>query len=195
MVNSAWRQAAKDRLLYDTRLAACRLSRCVVINCTQSDNVDDHHLPSIHIFSTTANCDERLPIPAIPWLDKKFPYDCACIALEGRLYVLGGSDQRSPVEKNDGFLGIQQPSTNKAYVLDMAAHGQWEQLEPMIEARANFTCAVSDGKIYVFGGTGTGRGRRWVETSEVYDPSINAWRGFRGKRLNGLGFRSCRLKD
>lgn len=173
-ISNLWNQAATDRLLYDTRFRARCLADYIVINSTQSGNAADTINPTIHLFSLSGDSRERLYIPDIPELDRSFPYDCECAALDGQLYVLGGSNQQCPLNKTDGIWAKQQPSTNKVYVLDLAGDGEWRRFAPMISARANFACAVRDGKIYVFGGTG-GK-RKWIRRSEVYDPSVGAWR-------------------
>jgi hypothetical protein len=54
-------------------------------------------------------------------------------------------------------LSKQQPSTNKVYVLDLAGDGEWRRFAPMISAKANFACAVRDGKkVVVPVGKGSG---------------------------------------
>ena len=49
---------------------------------------------------------------------------------------------------------------------------EWEVVKPMTEARASFTVASLEGKLYVIGGYR--RGRK-LNSMECYDPSQNAW--------------------
>ena len=48
----------------------------------------------------------------------------------------------------------------------------WTQLANMSIARQNHASAAVGGKLYIFGGHGTGRE---LSTAEVYDPASNSW--------------------
>ena len=168
MVSRTWRQALKGRLVYGARVRAGTRDSCLIINDTQSLYVSagaEYPPRAPAIFLYLLRDSTLCKLPPIRGLVNGFPYDCECIALNGRVYVLGGSKRASH--------GTQRPSTRNVYVLDLAGEAQWKRCAPMKAARATFTCAVRESKIYVFGGI-CGKGS-WARGSEVYDPSLDSW--------------------
>ena len=63
-------------------------------------------------------------------------------------------------------------SVNSVYVYDPQANA-WTQLASMGTARRVHASAAVGGKLYVFGGYGTGSER--LSTAEVYDPASDSW--------------------
>ena len=78
----------------------------------------------------------------------------------GKIYVTGGLHQ-----------GIGS-SVNSVYVYDPQADA-WAQMASMGISRRLHVSAAVGGKLYVFGGWGTGSQR--LSTAEVYDPASDSW--------------------
>lgn len=75
------------------------------------------------------------------------------------LYILGGETSFMKEVKS-----IERFNTKQS---------EWEMVKPMNEARASFTVAILEGKLYVIGGYR--RGRK-LNSMERYDPVENSWR-------------------
>jgi len=107
-------------------------------------------------------------ISEFPWVARSsMPLprrDFATVALEGKIYVLGGGDTT--------FLGTPSPPTATVQVYDPATDS-WTMANPMLQAATNHAAAVVDGRIYVAGGrTDVSPG---VRTLQVYDPATGMW--------------------
>ena len=85
-----------------------------------------------------------------------------CVALEGKLYVVGGS--------GDGGVGVRE-ALNTAEVYDPQTDG-WLPLTNMSTARSEFGLATVGGKIYATGGFD---GASAAESVEAYDPQLGSW--------------------
>lgn len=154
-VSRAWQLAIQNRQVYNAR---------VRFNSTTTLVAVDHSVGAqsfIALYSMEERCFYFLP--SIPHVDGGIPSLCQCVSLDGRLYVLGGRKKQHSLLK----LGSQN-----VYVMDLVGRRQWRQCASMHKPRENFTCGVSDGKIYVFGGCSLGE---TVSLSEVYDPKVDAW--------------------
>jgi N-acetylneuraminic acid mutarotase len=83
----------------------------------------------------------------------------AAVALNGKLYVVGGGCGTAPSKTCECY----DPITST-----------WSNMPSMITKRSNHRAAVIDGKLYVVGGkeSGGGVGLRSVE---CFDPATNTW--------------------
>jgi hypothetical protein len=171
MVGPLWQQAIGDRLVHDARVLAGSGERFVIFSDTEcvfklrdqvSEEEADPRVPAIYLHSLEDHTYEKLP--PIPGLKSGFPFNCETVVLDGRLYVLGGMDQRT--------LDREHRGSKDVYVLDLAANGQWKQCAKMQEAPIVLGCLVNSGKIYAFGDR---FGKNSVKASEVYDPKDNSW--------------------
>lgn len=81
-------------------------------------------------------------------------------AINGKIYVIGGSD-------------ISSTSLNLVQVLD-PAKGSWTSLKPSgnFTARNRHVSAIIDGLIYIIGGS---QQSTYISKVEVYNPSTNTW--------------------
>jgi glucose/arabinose dehydrogenase/N-acetylneuraminic acid mutarotase len=113
------------------------------------------HVSTMYIYDPIANSwttGPNLPGPAVE--------NPAVVALNGRLYVFGGST--AP------FSG----AINNAAVFDPTTNG-WTSLAPMMTARGGATAQAINGLIYVAGGMGTDGAS--LSSFEVYNPTTNSW--------------------
>ena len=81
-----------------------------------------------------------------------------CIALNGKLYAVGGR-------------GADHQELDTAEVYDPQTDG-WQPLAKMSTARFALGLAAVGGKIYAIGGSG---GRSTLNSVEAYDPQLGAW--------------------
>jgi hypothetical protein len=154
-VSHAWRQAIGTRQVHRARVHAHSTETLVVLNHNHDDDCD-----AISLYSLTDKKFYRLP--PIPHVSCRIPYACQCVALDGKIYLLGG------------VIKGYKRSSKDVYVLDLAA-GQrdWSQCASMLEPRSTFGCGAMDGKIYVFGGFCSEN--QPTRSSEVYDPEKDSW--------------------
>lgn len=98
---------------------------------------------------------------------KKEPYPAdavgkSCAAVyDGKLYVAGGE---KTINSNT--------AVNKFYRYDPAT-GEWTELAPMKQPRADFACAFVNGKFHVAGGYQ--ESKKPLALHEIYDPEKNEW--------------------
>ncbi|CAM6120032.1 unnamed protein product [Calypogeia fissa] len=156
-VSRGWRQSIQSRLVYDSRVRASS-TETLVLHSRDHCKLGN---PRLALYSVKdERCYELPPIPGVS-NEVGIPLGCQCIALNGKVYVLGG------------FGGLDFPSKGKeVYVLDMAMAGQWKRCASMKSGRSDFACGAKDGKIYVFGGFFLGG---CVSGSEVYNREKNSW--------------------
>ncbi len=83
--------------------------------------------------------------------------------INGKLYLAGGNSTSNLSAGVSGVLEAYTPSTNT-----------WTTLAPMPTARAGAASLVSNGLLYVIGGSGAGGTQ--LATVEVYNPATNSWR-------------------
>lgn len=167
-VSSVWCHAIRTREVHRARVRWQSTEEFAIVyyECGPRNSVG---LPGcLCLYSMRDNLCLELPPP---------PLLGTFIALDGRLYLIGGlcrnSDQQCDV-----------------YVLDLSGQRLWKQCSSMNYSRSRFACGVLHGKIYVFGGTSKGVfGRTSMEVfgvlhdsyksaislSEVYDPEKDIW--------------------
>lgn len=103
---------------------------------------------------TTGQWREAAPLPK--------PRDhLAVLALDGKLYALGGRERTLASTTNEGF----------AYD---PANDTWSPIASMLAARGGFGAAVWQGRILVAGGE-DGSQQRLLASAELYDPARDAW--------------------
>ncbi len=106
-----------------------------------------------------------------PWTDLPpdpvLRLDAAAAAVDGQVYVIGGSDQGQPV--------LPGPSTPFVARFDPGI-GAWAPSQQLLVSRRAHCVAVADGRIYAIGGTNapTGLG---LDTAHVerFDPTTQTW--------------------
>ena len=82
------------------------------------------------------------------------------------LYVVGGTNRHNEVLQSVERYNFKED--------------RWQEIPPMLEARASPSVASVNGKIYVFGGDQINevnfyRARTTISAAEVYDPLTNSW--------------------
>uniref|UniRef100_A0A3B4UEF3 Uncharacterized protein n=1 Tax=Seriola dumerili TaxID=41447 RepID=A0A3B4UEF3_SERDU len=100
---------------------------------------------------------------------------CVC-SVGGFLFVIGGEEVKEGDE--DGKKSVTTATTNQVWRYD-PRFDCWEQVESMLERRAQFTCCVVDDVIYVTGGQHTRQDtdtHTSVASVEFYDMTTRAWR-------------------
>ena len=83
----------------------------------------------------------------------------AAVALDGRIYVIGG------------FETVTNVPTSRVRVFTPAT-GQWREVAPLPAPRGGHAAAVLDGRIHVIGG---GNSQRTLADHDVYDPVADRW--------------------
>ena len=86
--------------------------------------------------------------------------EVAAVALDGKLYALGGVVNNKSVADHDAY----DPQTNV-----------WRAAAPLPQARDHLALAVAGGKIYAFGGFATPVHKDASNAAFAYDPARNAW--------------------
>jgi N-acetylneuraminic acid mutarotase len=88
----------------------------------------------------------------------------AAVALNDKVYALGGSDGRAAT----GAMDVYDPAT-----------GRWTPAASLPTPRAFLAATVLDGKIYAVGGAPDCCGASTTAAVEVYDPATDRWRAVR----------------
>ncbi|XP_019958758.2 kelch-like protein 34 [Paralichthys olivaceus] len=134
---------------------------------------------------SSADCPERQLLAFDPRC-MKFSYVSSCLPLQlrnhcvcsvgGFLFVIGGEEVKEGDE--DGKKSVTTSTTNQVWRYD-PRFDCWEQVESMLERRAQFSCCVVEDVIYAVGGrhirpdTNTYTS---VASVEFYDMTTGAWR-------------------
>ena len=89
-----------------------------------------------------------------------------CLVMDDCLYVIGGTNRH-----NEVLQSVERYHFNE---------NKWEEIPPMLEARASPSVASVNGKMYVFGGDQINevnfyRARTTISVAEVYDPLTKSW--------------------
>ena len=89
-----------------------------------------------------------------------------CIVMDDCLYVVGGTNRHNEVLQSVERYHFKED--------------RWQEIPPMLEARASPSVAAVNGKICVFGGdqiheVNFYRARTTMGAAEVYDPLTNSW--------------------
>ncbi|XP_053714930.1 kelch-like protein 34 [Synchiropus splendidus] len=97
---------------------------------------------------------------------------CVC-SVGGFLFVVGGDVVR---EGNDDGKSLVMDTSAQVWRYD-PRFDHWEQVESMLERRAQFSCCVVQDVIYVMGGRQTqAETRVSLSSVEQYDMTLGAWR-------------------
>jgi N-acetylneuraminic acid mutarotase len=86
----------------------------------------------------------------------------AAVALDGKLYVIGGDDWAVPGRPTYNYVEAYDPATDT-----------WEEKASLNVQRACPGAAVVGGKIYVMGGSASSSVMH--NSMEIYDPTTNTW--------------------
>uniref|UniRef100_A0A3Q1FJB9 Kelch like family member 34 n=1 Tax=Acanthochromis polyacanthus TaxID=80966 RepID=A0A3Q1FJB9_9TELE len=100
---------------------------------------------------------------------------CVC-SVGGFLFVIGGEEVKEG--DDDGKKSVTMATSNQVWRYD-PRFNCWEQVESMLERRAQFTCCVVEDVIYAVGGRHTrpdADTHSSVASVEFYDMSTGAWR-------------------
>uniref|UniRef100_A0A3P8SKW0 Kelch like family member 34 n=1 Tax=Amphiprion percula TaxID=161767 RepID=A0A3P8SKW0_AMPPE len=100
---------------------------------------------------------------------------CVC-SVGGFLFVIGGEEVKEG--DDDGKKSVTVATSNQMWRYD-PRFDCWEQVESMLERRAQFTCCVVEDVIYAAGGRHThpdADTHSSVASVEFYDMSTGAWR-------------------
>jgi hypothetical protein len=101
-------------------------------------------------------------------------YGVAGAVLDGRIYVIGGSQTPSE-SRGMAVVEVYDPDTDT-----------WDtSIPPLAEPRLNAAAVAFDGKIYVLGGRD---GSELLESVEVYDPAQGRWEPAHDLREEKEGF-------
>lgn len=93
----------------------------------------------------------------------RVPMFCQCVALPGKLLLLGGWDPNTLEPVPD------------VYVLDLIGGARWRRAAPMSVARSFFACGVvGQSTVYVAGGHDNQKNA--LRSAEVYDANADEWR-------------------
>ncbi|BFI05722.1 hypothetical protein MPTK1_1g25730 [Marchantia polymorpha subsp. ruderalis] len=165
-LNRAWREAVLSRSVYNARVRTNTSQTLVAIfHEPPASVIMTGRKTAISVYDPST--DRWHLLPPIPDVRSGIPSSCGCVCLDGELYILGGYDENKH--------GENWIARNQVHSFDLgSAQRAWKQCASMYGKRINFSCAVKDGKIYVFGGQASFRGV-FSEKSEVYNPKQNSW--------------------
>uniref|UniRef100_A0A8C6SH16 Kelch like family member 34 n=1 Tax=Neogobius melanostomus TaxID=47308 RepID=A0A8C6SH16_9GOBI len=95
-------------------------------------------------------------------------------SIGGFLFVIGGEEVTDWLQ--DGKSSVAMLTSNKVWLYD-PRFAQWEQTEPMLERRSQFTCCVVEDIIYAIGGRQTQQHASIsLGSVEYFDMTIRSWR-------------------
>ncbi|XP_026093715.1 kelch-like protein 34 [Carassius auratus] len=103
-------------------------------------------------------------------LPNKLQHQGVCV-VGNFLFVLGGEVVQVDEENEKSAV---MTVTNQVWRYD-PRFGQWEEMEPLLQKRAQFACCVVEGVIFAFGGGGQ-RGEPALSSVEMYNMSEGCWR-------------------
>lgn len=151
----SWRTALRSREVHDARLRANSTQTLVAMIHDDPFNPVRNLTFAVSFYDFARDTWHLLP--QIPGIYSGIPQSCGCVAVNSKLYVIGG--------RGDVSIFFSR----EVYQFDPCGSGRWKQCASMISGRASFGSDVKDGKIYVFGGMGA-EGK-----CEVYDPVQDVW--------------------
>lgn len=160
-VSRLWQHAIQSRQVYEARVRANSTETLVLLQHWRSDDRGDD-VYGIALYSMRENHCYR--VPGIPHLEIGIPRLCKCVAVDGKIYVLGG-------EKDGDLCG------SEVFELDLGGQKKWKRCQDMRRPRKEFGLGVLDGKIYVCEGTTSEDDP--VCGSEVYNPEEDIWSSIR----------------
>lgn len=103
-------------------------------------------------------------------MPKKLQYQGVCV-VGNFLFVLGG--EAVQVDESNGKTAVMTVS-DQVWRYDPRFE-RWEEMEPLLQKRAQFSCCVVGGIIYAIGGRGQ-RGEPALSSVERYDMRAGCWR-------------------
>lgn len=112
------------------------------------------------IYNASADTWHR--IPSSPILQAGIPMFCQCVAVAGKLVLIGGWDPTT------------LDSVADVYVYDFVRGGGWQRGAEMSVARSFFACAAVGSAVYIAGGHDNQKNA--LRSAEVYDADADAWR-------------------
>ncbi|XP_068666843.1 F-box/kelch-repeat protein SKIP20-like [Aristolochia californica] len=115
---------------------------------------------ALTVYNATNNTWRRLP--ETPLLPAGIPMFCQCVAVAGKLVLIGGWDPKT------------LDSIADVYVYDFVKGGGWYRGSSMSTARSFFACAAVGPFVYVAGGHDNQKNA--LRSAELYDPETNTWR-------------------
>src|SRR5947199_59368 len=105
-----------------------------------------------------AQGDSWSPSAPLPTPRRLLTAAAAAVALDGKVYVLGGSDGSAA----SGALEVYDPALNS-----------WSRKAPMPTPRVFLAAAAVNGRIYAIGGAPDCCGNATTNVVEVYDPATD----------------------
>ena len=131
--------------------------------CHSAAVVEDHvYVCGGYSISENLNSVERYSPADNTWTMMppmtKYRYGAGVVALEGKLYIMGGEDN------SYNYLDTVEEFDTKTKT--------WSESAPILSTRSIFGAAVLNGKIYVAGGY---NGSSTMNSVECYDPQTNKW--------------------
>ncbi|KAG9445548.1 hypothetical protein H6P81_011676 [Aristolochia fimbriata] len=115
---------------------------------------------ALTVYNATNDTWERLP--ETPLFPAGIPMFCQCVAVAGKLVLIGGWDPKT------------LDSIADVYVYDFVKGGGWRRGASMSTARSFFACAAVGPFVFVAGGHDNQKNA--LRSAEVYDPERDAWR-------------------
>ncbi|XP_023997268.1 kelch-like protein 34 [Salvelinus sp. IW2-2015] len=107
-------------------------------------------------------------------LPRRLKNHCVC-CVGGFLFVIGGEEVKGGAEGGEG-KSVTMTTTNRVWRYD-PRFACWEEADPMLERRSQFSCCVVDHAIYTIGGTHTHSDTHSCLASvEFYDMAAGHWR-------------------
>jgi N-acetylneuraminic acid mutarotase len=110
----------------------------------------------------------------INYVIRKYIHRSTDTSLGDHIYL----NEHAEAFPDDILITSDDKETQIKHFIETTPHHRWQETPPAVlpEEIADQTCAVYDGKIYVFGGYGTGGPAvTLLDTVYVYDPSDNTW--------------------
>lgn len=118
--------------------------------------------------------------PVSPALPLRLRGHCVC-SVGGFLFVLGGEELAGEGEGGGGdedgdpVKPAAAAPSNQVWRYDPRFR-RWQQMAPLLEGRAQFSCCAADGVIYALGGRRAGPGGAATASVEFCDLAAGSWR-------------------